>query len=418
MGAAVYHQAMTAEAARSFDDALPPDVEAGGLSRFAAYQRFPTFTWKWFLRRAVVFWPFAAFYGVFIGVWHASSMTTWEDAFPLGSRGVIGFIIVVSAGPLLGVLVRHRKLPYPVEAALVIASVAVGMVIGAAAINWVDDFHDMLMGRQHGKSMGAPLPLPADISRMLGRLMGELPGWFGLFLVSGGLELTSYLSERRRLADSERKRALSALRRDKADADLRLTVLQAQIEPHFLFNTLASVRSLVRTEPERAEETIDALANYLRSTLPKMRRDVGTERASLGEQVDICAGYLELMKIRMSGRLTFAVEVAPGLRTLAFPPLLLISLVENAVKHGLEPKSGRGSIVIRARLAGTDSEPMLEVAVEDDGVGLKEGLGSGVGLANVRAQLQHRFGTRASLEIAGRTSGGVCARILVPKEAA
>jgi hypothetical protein len=420
VGTTVYYGAMTAEAspARSFDDRLPPDVGAGGLSRFASYQQYPAFTWRWFLHRAVVFWPLAAAYGVFLGMWHASSMTTWEDFFPLGSRAVVGFIVVVSAGPLLGALVRYRRLPYPLEAALVIASVAAGMAIGYVSVTWVENYHDMLMGRHCCKSMSPPLPWATEnISRILGRLMGDLPGWVGLFLVSGGLELPSYLSERRRLAESDRRRTLSALRRDKADADLRLTVLQAQIEPHFLFNTLASVRSLVRSEPERAELTIDAFSDYLRLTLPKMRRDLGVDSATLGEQVDICAGYLELMKIRMRERLSYAIDVAPDLRALAFPPLLLISLVENAVKHGLEPKSGAGSIVIRAHATGP-GDPALEVAVEDDGVGLREGPGAGVGLANVRAQLHHRFGNRALLEIVNRAGGGVQARIVVPREAA
>ncbi len=410
---------MTAEPARSLDDALPSDVEAGGLSRFAAYQRFPAFTWRWFVRRAFVFWPFAAAYGVFLGMWHSSSMATWGDLFPLGSRAALAFIVVVSAGPFLASLARYRRLPYPLEIALVIGSVIAGMAIGKLAADYVDHYHDILMGRHCCKSMAPPLPwATANISRILGRLMGELPGWIGLFLVSGGLELPSYLSERRRLAEGERRRALTALRRDKADADLRLTVLQAQIEPHFLFNTLASVRSLVRIEPERAELTIDALSDYLRLTLPKIRRDLGAERATLGEQVDICAGYLELMKIRMRDRLTYKVDIGPGIRDLAFPPLLLISLVENAVKHGLEPKSGAGSITIRARLAGTETTPMLEVSVEDDGVGLKEGAGGGVGLANIREQLQHRFGERASLDIASRDGGGVVARIVLPREAA
>jgi hypothetical protein len=417
VGAFVYHPGMTADGAparnRSFDDPLPPDVQAGGLSRIAAYQRYPAFTWRWFLRRAVVFWPLAAAYGVFLGVWHASSMTSWEDAFPLGSRGVLAFIVLVSAGPLLGTLIRYRRLPYAVEAALVVGAVTAGIVVGHVAAIWVDNYHDVLMGRQCCKSMHMPVE---DISRLLGHFMGDLPGWIGLFLLSGGLELPSYLSERRRLAEGERQRAFSTLRRDKADVDMRLSVLQAQIEPHFLFNTLASVRSLVKTEPERAVLTIDALSDYLRSTLPKMRRDVGAEHASLGEQVDICAGYLALAKIRMRERIDIVIDVPSQLRALSFPPLLLISLVENAVKHGLEPKAEGGTIAIRAELVATEGGDALAVSVEDDGAGLREGASSGVGLANVRAQLQHRFGERASLEIAQRESGGVRARILAPVE--
>ncbi|HEV7690633.1 MAG TPA: histidine kinase [Hyphomonadaceae bacterium] len=415
----MYTGAMIAEAgpshAKRLDERLPPDVEPGGLSRFAAYQRYPVFTWPWFLRRAFVFWPFAAAYGAFLGVWHASSMGLWRDAIPLGGRGVLGFIVVVSAGPLIAMAIRYRRLPPIIEAILVVAAVGIGMAIGAIAITWVERYHDMLMGRQCCGSMHAPMAVQS-ISRLLGLFMGELPGWLGLFLVSGGLELPSYLGERRRIAGAEQQRAFSALRRDKAEADMRLTVLQAQVEPHFLFNTLASVRSLVRTDPERAEKTIEALSDYLRSTLPKLRGAVGLERSTLGEQVDICADYLELMKVRMDERISIAIDVAPDLRVLSFPPLLLISLAENAVKHGLEPKPGGGAIAIRARRVDRNGEQALEVAVEDDGLGLREGAGSGVGLANLREQLRHRFGERALLDVSNRETGGVSSRIIIPME--
>jgi sensor histidine kinase YesM len=211
---------------------------------------------------------------------------------------------------------------------------------------------------------------------------------------------------------------LAVLRQDKADADLKLAVLQAQIEPHFLFNTLASVSALISTAPGRAVSTIDALSDYLRSTLPKLRREGGVESATLGGQVGICARYLELMNIRMGGRITVEIDVPPNLLDAPFPPLLLISLVENAVKHGIEPKPGPGVIAIRARARDEAGEARLEVSVEDDGAGLQGGAGAGVGLANVHAQLQHRFGPRARLDVASRETDGVRARLSVPREAA
>ncbi len=409
--------APAASEVRSLDHALPPDVAAGGLGQLFRYQQYPAFTWPWFRRRALVVVPFAIAYGSFMGIWHASSMTTWADAFPLGIRSVGSVLVAVGAGPLLAMLIRYRHLPYRVEFFAVVLSIAIGLLLADIAGTWVSNYHDMLMQRHSGRSMRMTAEVEG-ISRILGNLMGELPRWLWLFIIGGGWELISYASERRRLADYQRKRDLSALRRDKADADLRLAVLQAQIEPHFLFNTLASVRSLIRTEPARAIDTINALSEYLRSTLPKLRKDVGVESATLGEQATICVRYLDLMNIRMAGRITVTTDIPDNLKAMAFPPLLLISLVENAVKHGVEPKAGPAAIVLRARLTGAPSNQKLQVNIEDDGVGLSEGAGSGVGLANVREQLQHRFGDDASLTVETLPAGGVRARIEVPARAA
>jgi LytS/YehU family sensor histidine kinase len=174
-------------------------------------------------------------------------------------------------------------------------------------------------------------------------------------------------------------------------------VLQAQVEPHFLFNTLASVRSLIASEPARAAQTIDALADYLRAALPRLRED-RVEDATLDRQLDLCLGYLDLMRVRMAGRLSARVEADAAVRALPFPPLILLTLVENAVTHGVEPKPGPGEIVIRARA----EDGILTVAVEDDGAGLEPGVTPGLGLANVRAQLQNLFGDRAGLEVVSR----------------
>jgi len=269
------------------------------------------------------------------------------------------------------------------------------------------------MDRHSGMSMRTTRAVE-NVSEAIGILMGNLPYWLVLFLVNGGWELRSYFSERRLLAEHTRKQDLDALRREKADSDLRMAVLQAQIEPHFLFNTLASIRSLTGTDPERAEATIKALSGYLRTTLPKLRNDVGAPAATLGDQIDICSSYLDLMRIRVGDRLRIVLEVSADLRAMEFPPLLLIPLVENAVKHGVEPKAEPVTIAIRARLLDTGSNRHLQVDVEDNGVGMSEAVGAGVGLANIRAQLAHRFGEEASLTIDSVAGGGVRSRITLP----
>jgi sensor histidine kinase YesM len=233
-----------------------------------------------------------------------------------------------------------------------------------------------------------------------------------LFIASGGIALPAYFSERRRWAEHRRRVELEKISAQKSELDLRLTVLQAQVEPHFLFNTLASVRSLVTSDPQRAAQTIDALAAHLRATLPRIRAGTGLSQSTLGEQFDICASYLELMKVRLGERLQFELRLPPRLRDLPFPPLLLISLVENAIKHGAEPKPGVTRVVLVARAAGD----RLEVVVEDDGAGLKVGLGQGTGVANIRAQLLTRFAAAAQLDLQERAFGGVIARLVIPLE--
>jgi sensor histidine kinase YesM len=139
--------------------------------------------------------------------------------------------------------------------------------------------------------------------------------------------------------------------------------------------------------------------------------------STLGQQLEICENYLELMKVRMGGRLDRAIEVDAGLREAAFPALLLISLVENAIKHGLEPKPGPRRIRIRAVRDRAGGEERLAVSVIDDGMGLRDGMGSGVGLSNVREQLRARYGDRAQLTLTGAADAGTTARIVVPLEA-
>ncbi len=193
----------------------------------------------------------------------------------------------------------------------------------------------------------------------------------------------------------------------RVESDMRLAVLQAQIEPHFLFNTLASIRPLVRQDAAQAEQVIDSLADYLRVMLPQIREN---SRSMLGQQLDICASYLAVMQARMGARLRYEVDLPEALRERDFPPLMLLSLVENAIKHGIEPKPGSACIIIRAR-AGADG---LSVSVLDDGVGLSQGLQSGVGLANIREQLRLRYQDRARLSVATRPEGGTVAEITLP----
>jgi len=195
-------------------------------------------------------------------------------------------------------------------------------------------------------------------------------------------------------------------RLDTAMAEARLQILEAQVEPHFIFNTLANIRRLCRTDPARARKTVDRFAAYLRTSLPQMH-DSG---ATVGRELDLAAAYLEVQKVRMGRRLTYTVDVDPALRSQAFPRMMLISLVENAIKHGLNPSIEGGTIDISAAA----HEGVLRVRVADTGRGFAKMMGSGIGLANIRARLTAMYGARSRLTLAANKPRGIVATIELP----
>lgn len=383
---------------------LPQGV-LSDLGGWTLYQRFRTFTWPWLVRRGTVFWPLAILAGSAYAAWHASGMGAWSDWPGLAWRASLASLAAVTVGPLLATAVRYCRLPRGVETALVVLAILLGLCVGFAALGWTGAYHAQLMARYSGDAMNISL-----FGKMMSRFLYTTFNASTIVLVfaGGGLALFYYFGESRRIAQHAERHQFERLRAERDAADMRLAVLQAQVEPHFLFNTLASVRSLIGTEPERAAQTVDALATYLRATLPRFR-DAGIEEATLDRQIEICTGYLELMKIRMAGRLQIRVEADATARATPFPPLILLTLVENAVTHGIEPKPGGGTIAIVAQA----DDGGLTVSVEDDGAGLTAGVSQGVGLANVRAQLRNRFDDRAMLDIASRPGGGTSARIRI-----
>jgi hypothetical protein len=203
------------------------------------------------------------------------------------------------------------------------------------------------------------------------------------------------------------------LRHEALEARLRL--LQGQIEPHLLFNTLANVQSLMDYDPPRAKRMLETFSGYLRAGLSQLRATDST----LGAELDMARSYLGLMQIRMEERLHIRIEASEAARGAAMPTLMLQPLVENAIHHGLEPKLDGGSVTVRAEVrAGR-----LHVAVADDGLGLdvpsrRLRPGAGMALANLRSRLQTRFGTDASLTLRAGAAGGTEAVLDLPYEPA
>jgi signal transduction histidine kinase len=195
-----------------------------------------------------------------------------------------------------------------------------------------------------------------------------------------------------------------ALQRQIVEA--RLQLLQAQVEPHFLFNTLAAVEHLIETTPARAAQMQRHLIDYLRAALPRMRQ----QSATLGQEVELCVNYLKIMQMRMDERLKFNVTVPAGLASAAFPPMMIQSLVENSIRHGLEPKPEGGVIDLTAEVR----DGKLCVSVIDTGMGFSPNAGPGIGLANIRERLQQLFDAKGSLTMEPNSPSGTRAVICVP----
>lgn len=188
--------------------------------------------------------------------------------------------------------------------------------------------------------------------------------------------------------------------------EARLQLLQAQVEPHFLFNTLAAVEHLIETTPARAAQMQRHLIDYLRAALPRMRQ----QSATLGQEVELCVNYLKIMQMRMEERLKFNVAVPAGLASAAFPPMMIQSLVENSIRHGLEPKPEGGVIDLTAEVR----DGKLCVSVTDTGMGFSPSAGTGIGLANIRERLQQLLDGKGSLTIEPNSPFGTRAVISVP----
>ena len=189
--------------------------------------------------------------------------------------------------------------------------------------------------------------------------------------------------------------------------EARLSALQAQIEPHFLFNTLANVKRLYETAPARGREMLASLINYLKAALPSMREPGST----LAREIELVRSFLTILQMRMGERLKFAIDAPADLGAARVPPMVLPTLVENAIKHGLSPLPEGGRIDIRARR--THSSRLI-VEVVDDGAGFSASAGSGVGLANTRSRLAALYGSEASLSVANGAPRGVVATIALP----
>ncbi len=339
----------------------------------------PVFAWP-----RVRFTLVASFvFGLFLGINNPTSSTV------LVIRAtIVGLACLV----MFGVLERRpRRLPkWVARVPLQIVGVAVVIPLAAAL--------------SHVVTMGGDPQLPENGQRMAG--LGWLIFWSLLFApwiaVGAILKQRSAFAHEQALAfDLER----SEFARQALDARLRL--LQAQVEPHFLFNTLANVQALVESGSPQASKVLASLVAYLRAAVPRMESQFST----LDREVDLARAYLEVMQMRMPDRLQYALRLDPAAARLQCPPMTLLTLVENAVRHGIDPSETGGRIDADIRLR--DGRCLMRVT--DTGAGLNsKSQGLGTGLANLRERLQLAFGGGVSFKLTELKPHGVCAEVGFP----
>jgi len=211
-------------------------------------------------------------------------------------------------------------------------------------------------------------------------------------------------------AQAEETAEAESLKRQVIEA--RMAAMQAQVEPHFLFNTLASIDHLIETDPPRASQMQRNLIALLRASMPTMREANAGGVRDLGREMSVIKPYLEILKVRMEERLQTEIDVPEGLMSAEFPPMMIQSLVENAIKHGLEPKAEGGSLKVKAEIV----HGKLAVTVADTGLGFGRAAtaGTGVGLANIRERLMLLYGSKGGITVTENQPSGTVVTITVP----
>lgn len=433
------------------DQLLPSEVSLQTGSWVSRYRNFPIFSrsWQHFRCRTMLGFQLLGF-ALFTPL-YLLSFQDWHTYLVLSIPINVGIFSLYTIGPLLAVHIRQKNLAARKEAWYLIAVIILGLLLSYGLFEGLrytskliayGDGHvritvvegepiqveknapenqsekSILINKGHSaKEAISSVDIQDGSARamvitVLKTVLNYGPLTY-LFLYLGGVvDLWFFFRQRKKLAEALVQQALAQAQDAQREAELRLAVLAAQVEPHFLFNTLAGVRSAIQAEPHRAVSIVDHLVDYLRATIPQMRADGAAVQARLAQQLEAARSYLGLMQARLP-RLSFAIE--SDITDAALPALMLISLVENAVKHGVEPKIGAVHISVTAKLENLAGESKLVVSVMDNGAGFAEvSSGSGIGLANIRARLESLYGARAWLSLKARAEGGINATIVLP----
>ena len=312
-------------------------------------------------------------------------------------------------GRALAVLVCRQGWTPPREVTGVVCALLFGMLVALS----LTPFTSVATPRDTSR-MTAPERARFQEREREGKVVNLVIWTVALAWLGGALDLVAWLRQRRMLREAELLGQVERYRDERNEVEMQLSILASQVEPHFLFNTLSGVRAAMLSDPARGIAMIDHLVDYLRSTIPQLRADRAQLLVPLGSQLDAAQAYLGIIQARLP-RLRSRIDCPAELREAAIPPLMLISLVENAVKHGIELKQGPGLIQVAAVRKQVDGAALLALTVSDDGLGFGAATsGSGIGLSNIRERLKHLYGGEASLSLRAGESGGVVASIVLP----
>jgi hypothetical protein len=357
-------------------DAAIPAAEPSGFARL-------------FAKRRVLFTLLAGF------LWSLLLSIGWTSSYAslLSRTLIIGMVLML----IFGLFERWpRRLPrWLARWVLQVVCIALSLPFIVAIIYWLST------------AAGAP-PFYHDPERMDG--YSVLTGTGLLF--APWVAMSALMRDR----DSQVRNQAIAFERERGElerkaTDARLRLLQAQVQPHFLFNTLANVRELVDSGSPQASAVLNSLIAYLRAAVPRLQEPVTT----IGHEVELVRAYLELMHMRMPDRMQFAIQADDATLDLRCPPMTLMTLVENAVRHGLDPSEVGGRIEVSVRL----HEGRVRALVTDTGVGMRStGKGLGTGLSTLRERLQLSFGADAHMRLLALEPHGLSAEIYFPAQRA
>ena len=320
--------------------------------------------------------------------WESGLLASWLLHQVGGNSACMVIIATVMAAPLIVVGNLGPQSGWRRVAALALTIAAVAPLAAVLRLTWMVQ----VVGR------------PFDESTALNQLISF---WFRYAQLAGLVTVVAEFHRREtRSLQAMHQAEIDRLALDREMAEARMQVLQAQIEPHFLFNTLANVRRLYQMDLVAGRAMLDNLMRYLEVALPRMRET----RSTVGREITLIEAYLNVQAIRMGRRLVFEIDVPEELHALDVPPMMLLTLVENAIKHGLNPMPEGGVIRIGGRSEGT----RLHLQVFDDGRGFHATSGGGTGLANIRARLAAMHAGAASLTLVKNAHRGVTSMLELP----
>ncbi len=412
------------------DQPLPDKLINEKTSWSTQAQRYPVFSQTWFRYRAR---SYLLPLGIFTALLCAFGLLIAREPSKDGTEPTalhifylwLTVVTCMLLGRFLATQVRRRRWTQSVEKTAIVIAIITGITTSFLISHLPDNrpkknLDASRTSQQHkpgtpSKNGEAKISLYSVDDKQNETTIIDIILWIVLLSWGGGLlDLRTYFKQTRDLSQALTQEQLEKYKNERNQAQMQLSILASQVEPHFLFNTLSGVRAAMLSDPARGVQIIDHLVDYLRATIPQMRSDGSLMFSTVEQQFHAIRAYLGVIQTRLP-RLQVSVECPPELKQYTMPPLMLISLVENAVKHGIEPKKGEVTISVSAHHENTGQDEKLIISVVDNGVGFGHTTsGTGIGLSNIRERLKQLYGDQASLQLTTRETGGVNAALHLP----